>query len=58
MAIINTLKDLDINVTIQSKYVTTLSAIYNNRFIQRTYVGMTYKKALKKFEEDLRKGKI
>lgn len=54
MARINDLDELD--VTVYSKSVTKISTIYNNKFIQRLYVGMTYKQAIEKFKAYLQKG--
>ena len=56
MAKINT--DPDLSVTMHSGKVTEITTIYNNHFIRRVYVGTSYKKAVKKFEEDLKKGKF
>ena len=54
MAKVNDLEE--INVRVCSKSVTEISTIYNNHFIKRLYVGMTYTQAIKQFKEFLKKG--
>lgn len=56
MAKINT--DPDLSVTMHSGKVTEITTIYNNHFIRRLYVGTKYTKAIKQFEEDIKKGKF
>lgn len=56
MAKINS--DPDINATAHSKSVVEITTVYNNRFIRKLYVGPPYTKSIKKFEQDLKKGKI
>ena len=46
----------EVDITIHSKYVTEVSTIYNNKFVKRLYVGMTYAQAREKFIEELKKG--
>ena len=48
----------DINVVVHSNHVTEISTVYDNRFIRKLYVGLTHNKAVKRFEEDLKKGKL
>lgn len=50
--------DCDLTITSYGKTVTEVSAVYNNHFVKRLYVGMNSKQATKKFKEDLKKGKL
>ena len=51
-------EDSDLNVTSHSRLVTEITTIYNNKFIRKVYVGTPCKKAVKHFEEEIKKGKI
>ena len=48
----------DINATALGKHVIEVSAIYNNKFIRRLYIGHTLEKAKKIFMDKLTKGEI
>ena len=50
--------DGDLNVSRKSGLVTEITTIANNKFIRRLYVGVPYKKAIKHFEEAIKKGNI
>ena len=47
----------EVNVIIHSPLVIEVNTVYNNHFIRRVYLGTTYSKAMKQFDEDIKKGK-
>lgn len=51
-------QDCTITVREISSRVMEVSAIYNNKFIRRVYLGCDKKQATKKFKDALSKGEI
>lgn len=49
--------DYDASITVHSPHVIEITAVYNNHFIRRVFIGKTYKQAIKQFDEDIKKGK-
>lgn len=47
-----------LNVKEHSPRVIEISAVYNNRFIRRVYIGRNKAQATKKFKDALSKGEI
>lgn len=48
--------DCDLNCIIHSSRVVEISAVYNNQFIRRVYVGVPYEKAVEIFKQEIKKG--
>lgn len=51
-------QDCDLTIREHSTRVTEVSAIYNNKFVRRLYLGCDKKQATKRFTDALKKGEI
>lgn len=51
-------QDCDLTIREHGSKVTEVSAIYNNKFVRRIYLGCDKKQATKKFTDALKKGEI
>ena len=48
--------ECDLTCIIHSSKVVEISAVYNNQFIRRVYVGVPYEKAREIFKQEIKKG--